>query len=484
MSSALPPTIPSLTPSNAFENSKWAIVSLVCGAFAILGGACVFGLLFGVAGIVAGVAHLRNQSVSRGLAKFGLGLSTFGLVLSIGFLVVYIQLGSRWSERHPLRPAVTGAPGTGLAKSDVPWEFEEVWEITLDSISKDDNSISTMAIGDVVGDVAPEILIVTCAFESEKFNCHVLDANGREISVIPLPQRAWFLETGQGPEGPRLLIGDALNDECDSIMMINLAGEVLWSHTFNESIDDRRLGDIDGDGLSEVLVGLDGGGGLHLFDIGGKKLWSDTTREEYWSQAILDTALDEQAVVLSSTDDGEVVRYGPDGSKVGTIQPRGEYIADFAVRRSGPGGKLQFISEGGSMDNETALVFDERGAIAWETPVDDNWLLNTAREYAYGKLRGEAEGEWVFMLDEHRFVAVSESGTWIATLSLEMQENKVSMELGDGTFEEVDFSNPDVLSFVVLPVLGEQELLVLQGTREVRAYRLKRAATEQMSHEN
>lgn len=464
MSQTTPPTIPSRSPSNAVENSKWAIVSLVCGVFAILGGACVLGGLFGVAGIVAGIAHLRNQSASRGLAKFGLGLSVFGLVLSIGFLVIYFQLGPELPKMMGVRMPVTGEPGVGLAKSNVPWEFEEVWRVP-------DASMSTLAVGDVTGDGIPELVAPAYENTSNSHEIAVLGHDGKLIKRIASPTFSELIEVGRGPDGPRLFVCGSRDE---TVYMLDQDGNELWSHKFGSDVNDCRMGDVDGDGFDDVLVGLNGSGGLHLFSCDGKWLWSDMTRGKHWRQAIVEASGDKPAAILSSSVDFKITRYALDGSVQQIIRPQGAFVSDFDVHRSSSDGRLWYITKGGNTQTPTAVVFDESGKIAWETPVGQHSLLGITRNFAYGQLRGGDAGEWLFMLDEHRLAVVTESGTWIATFEVGSRYGyKVTID-DDGEFQLGKSNKPDIYALAVLPVADGPSLLVVHGEGGLRAYRLKR----------
>src|SRR5690242_10461175 len=90
--SSLPPVIPS-TPRPGL-----AVASLVTGLLAFFSSVFLVGALFGVAGLVLGVAHLAGRQHRNGLAWTGILLSAIGLGASVGFGLVYYPAIKKHSE--------------------------------------------------------------------------------------------------------------------------------------------------------------------------------------------------------------------------------------------------------------------------------------------------------------------------------------------------------------------------------------------------
>jgi peroxiredoxin len=72
-----------------------AIASLVLGILAFLFSVVVAGALFGLIGLVLGVAHLLRRQGRNGMAWAGLVLSVLGIIASIGLGALYVQEGKR-----------------------------------------------------------------------------------------------------------------------------------------------------------------------------------------------------------------------------------------------------------------------------------------------------------------------------------------------------------------------------------------------------
>jgi hypothetical protein len=55
---------------------------------------------------------------------------------------------------------------------------------------------------------------------------------------------------------------------------MDATGKPLWSYgAGSNGVDDMVAGDLNGDGLLQFAVGFNGGGGIHLLNSQGKKLW-------------------------------------------------------------------------------------------------------------------------------------------------------------------------------------------------------------------
>jgi thiol-disulfide isomerase/thioredoxin len=72
----------------------FAVAAFVCGVFALIWAMIAIGGLFGLAGLVLGVVHLRRSDANRGLAKWGVALSSVGIVGSLLATALYVWLFS------------------------------------------------------------------------------------------------------------------------------------------------------------------------------------------------------------------------------------------------------------------------------------------------------------------------------------------------------------------------------------------------------
>jgi thiol-disulfide isomerase/thioredoxin len=91
-----------------------AVAAFVLGVFAVVWAMITLGGLFGVAGLAAGVVHLRRSRANRPLAVWGVVLSAAGIVGSLLAAAFYVWVFSYGGAT--LRSRVAGA------RDDVRWE--------------------------------------------------------------------------------------------------------------------------------------------------------------------------------------------------------------------------------------------------------------------------------------------------------------------------------------------------------------------------
>jgi hypothetical protein len=97
-------------------------------------------------------------------------------------------------------------------------------------------------------------------------------AGAAELVSGPADRRA--TSTGAGWVADGALIGED--------------GVRLWQPDRLAGMDDMAAGDLDGDGIPEIVVGYNGGSGVHLYDAAGKPRWRKLDGN-VWHVEILDT---------------------------------------------------------------------------------------------------------------------------------------------------------------------------------------------------
>jgi thiol-disulfide isomerase/thioredoxin len=90
-----------------------AVASFVLGVFALIWAMIAIGGLFGAAGLVLGIVHLRRSETNRGLARWGVALSVVGIVGSVVMTALYVWIFS--SAGTSTRSRIAGT------RDDVRW---------------------------------------------------------------------------------------------------------------------------------------------------------------------------------------------------------------------------------------------------------------------------------------------------------------------------------------------------------------------------
>lgn len=172
---------------------------------------------------------------------------------------------------------------------------------------------------------------------------------GPEIGVVG-QQAALFVDvfakvrrhitfTGADTSGTLVNICDTNNDGICEFMcrgswrndaaLFDHSGKVLWTYGGGFGVNDMACGDVIKGGRAEFVVGFNGGGGLHLLDADGKKLWRKPGGN-IWQVNTCDVYEDGSTEIIHSDAGGNLTVRNNDGDIVKQGQPD-TYCADFTT---------------------------------------------------------------------------------------------------------------------------------------------------------
>lgn len=262
----------------------------------------------------------------------------------------------------------------GVARADVTWPFSRCFSVPLKA--------DGFGHGDLFGDATEEALVVVGR------QARVFDRDGQQVGLVRLPAPADLLEVGRGRGGAKVLLGYANWGE--AVYVFTPAGKLLWQFAAPSGVDGAHWGDLDGDGVDEMVVGLNGAGGLVALDAGGRRLWADETLGNVWNQAVIPARGKEPARVYATHAGGQVYRFAPTGARKTVISPTGLYCSTMTARRLRPQGKVQVVTEAGGV----VLGLGEAGRDLWRVRLAGD--LGWRRPHmAAGDLDGDGADEWV-----------------------------------------------------------------------------------------
>lgn len=327
-----------------------------------------------------------------------------------------------------LEPAV---PQSELLVSETPLIPELAWTLKI-------RSATSLAIGDWNQDGIADVLV-----SDQKRKLHVISDTGSEIQAVSLPATFQFIEFGiHATQGPRLLGYDTWGN---SATVVDRSGKKLWAYKALMGINGAHWGDLDGDGTDEMIVGMNGGGGLHGVSAKGKKLWKRRLGN-VWNQAVISANDRHDALVVATEAGGTIRIFDGDGKAIDTLEPGGAYFSPVIAAEMDLQGTRQILAIG---DNRI-FASDLEGNVQWSTPVDEDNSKWVDKPMAFGDLNGDGTNEWLFVTADNELVIVSPDGEKLGAL-----ENAKGIE-----------------EFAVLPLENGSGLLIVQYGNRIEAYRM------------
>jgi peroxiredoxin len=259
-----------------------------------------------------------------------------------------------------------------------------------------------LCLGDWENDGTPRVLVAAGS------TLHVFDLTGAESSSVPLPGHFTLIECGRNKQkGARLLgYGNWSHD----VTVVDHSGKKLWSVSSSSGIDGAHWGDLDGDGTDEMMVGMNGGGGLEAWSADGKKLWS-AKLGNVWNQAVVSATRDQPARVFATEAGGSVRVFDAQGNPQATLRPNGGYYAQMAACRNADN-TIQIAA----INGDQTVTFDETGKIAWTTSAVGNHAGWRTSSFASGDLKGDGGTEWAFIDGSGTLVIATPNGQKISSV--------------------------------------------------------------------
>lgn len=111
--------------------------------------------------------------------------------------------------------------------------------------------------------------------------------------------------------------------------LFDRTGKTLWSYGGSPGVDDAVAGDVNGDGKLEYAVGFNGGGGVHLLNSSGKKMWSYSDGN-VWHVEMVDTDGDGRPEIVHSNAAGMLTVRNAAG-KITMQNKAPSYFSHFSI---------------------------------------------------------------------------------------------------------------------------------------------------------
>ena|SRR5208337_1649050 len=394
---------PSLLPQGATPGRGLAIASLVLGIIGLCLSLFVVGAVLGLAGAAVGLVHVAGKRGRNGMAWWGVSLSVLSILSGILFGVVYFRVFQSVKATMSSAQAPTSEPAppaSALKQADKMLTPVSLWSVNLPGAA-------AICSGDWEGNGQKEILVA-----SDKL--HVLGLDGVEKSTVSLPDRFTAIECGRDRQkGPRLLGYTTWGHQVE---IIDSHGNKLWRYSALLGVDGAHWVDLDGDGTDEMIVGMNGFGGLDAVSSDGKKLWH-VALANVWSQAAISAEAARPAQVFATEAGGSVRSFDAKGQALRVLKPNGEYCTKLAAGFSKQTGAVQVLVLGQGSAGTEALAFDSTGQIAWSTPVKASPGTGGGADFASGDLMGDGTLDWAFLEPSGDLALATTDGKKVATIA-------------------------------------------------------------------
>jgi hypothetical protein len=162
---------------------------------------------------------------------------------------------------------------------------------------------------------------------------------------------------------------------CSDASVMDQTGKPMWSYSAKSNgIDDMASGDLDGDGIPEFAVGFNGGGGIHLLNNQGKKLW-EFPDGNVWHVEIADLDGSGQKKIVHSNASGNITVRDKQGKILSRIKPE-PYFSDFSLIRYPDATSPERLL---LVEDDTVWIFDSGANVLAKFPAPNSGSLGKGK---------------------------------------------------------------------------------------------------------
>lgn len=320
---------------------------------------------------------------------------------------------------------------SGLKERSPPLRPVTLW-------TKPDVAGQGLCSGDWDGDGQADILV---SLPGKKLQVFGID--GALKATVSLPKDFTMLEVGQHKDGLRLLGYANWGHE---VTVVDRTGKELWSYASGSGVNGAHWGNIAGDGNDEMIIGMNGGGGLHAVSPEGKRLWAFSKIGNVWNQAIVPARTNSPGMIFATEAGGSIKVLDATGTLIRTLRPKGKYFSQMNAARVDDARAVQGIATG-----EITVAFDADGKIVWSTPGKVDHAGWRASSFAFGDVDGNGSGDWAFYDSSGTLLLVSASGELLGRLP------------GQGKSR----------AFILVPTKSGKAILALLNATRLEAFRFE-----------
>jgi peroxiredoxin len=289
-------------------------------------------------------------------------------------------------------------PQTGLKDGEIKYTLKLQWTLNIPG------AVAVCA-GNWGSDGKEKILVA----DNNK-NLHIIGVEGQIQSSITMPEVFGQIEIGRNKQNGYRLLG--YSNWGHHVTVVDTNGIKLWEYEAKMGVDGAHWGDLDGDNNDEMIIGMNGSGGLHAVSSDGMQRWKVSNIGNVWNQAVV-TGRDPENTLVFATEAGGTIRvYDSNGQTVRTLRPLGKYYSQMTASLIDANDDIQVVAIG---DHETVVVFNPAGQITWTTSglKQSSWRISN---FDCDDMDGDGRKDWAFFEANGDLVIAASDGTKLAFL--------------------------------------------------------------------
>jgi peroxiredoxin len=289
-------------------------------------------------------------------------------------------------------------PQTGLKDSEIKYTLKLEWTLDIPGAV-------TICAGNWGNDGKEKILVA-----DNKKNLHIIGTEGQIQSSITMPEMFRQIEIGKHKQNGYRLLG--YSNWGPKVTVVDTNGMKLWEYQTGTGVNGAHFGDLDGDSSDEMIVGMNGFGGLHAVSCDGKQMWKDLKIGNVWNQAVVTGHAPENTLVFATEAGGTIRVYDGNGQKVRTLKPLEKYYAQMTASLIDANDDIQVVAIGA---DGAVVAINPTGQIAWTTRglKQSSWRTSN---FACADMDGDGRKDWAFLEANGDLVIATSDGTKLASL--------------------------------------------------------------------
>jgi outer membrane protein assembly factor BamB len=150
---------------------------------------------------------------------------------------------------------------------------------------------------------------------------------------------------------------------------------------------------VDGDGTDELIVGMNGAGGLHAVGADGTLLWKITSIGNVGTQAVIPAQPGRAGMVFATEATGSVQVCDARGKPVRTLRRGEKYCSQVGAAVTDEAGSIPLLLIG----DDATMALDPRGVAAWTTTAMADTGGWRGISFASGDVDGNGQRDRAFL---------------------------------------------------------------------------------------